>query len=134
MAEDKDMTSIVRAIAQARKQARIERERRRNNEPAPRVIYLDPIQRDNGTAFFRIEASGETNPMLGTVFAEGTVDESVCFVDHGRNLACYPDGLSSDFIVESIHEIGKFIQEKRISDLDGDLLIRHLNTELLKRL
>jgi hypothetical protein len=135
VSDDKDdMTSIVRAIAQARKKARIDREQRRNSEPAPRVIYLDPITRDNGSQWFRIEASGESNAMLATVFAEGLENESVCFVDHTRDLAVYTDKLSDDFIVESIHEIGKFILDKRISDLDGDLLIRHLNAELLKRL
>lgn len=135
MSDKDEMTSIVRAIAQARKNARIEREKRRNTEPMPRVIYLDPKTHENGSQWFHIRASGEdSTPMLATVFCEGLENESVCFVDHTRDLAVYTDKLSDEFIVESIHEIGKFILDKRITDLDGDLLIRHLNNELLKRL
>ncbi len=83
--------------------------------------------------------------LLGTVCQEGKPGEYVIFVDHNlqdREKDAFNDAArvdaaqtwTADFIVETVHELGAFVVEGRISDTDADILIRHLDAELGRRL
>lgn len=123
--------------------------REHREEPDPRPIYLcnpkmqvwEPVATPSGNLAFDKLVSLERKPvrvpqhMLATVFYEGWTEEYVIFVDHEKGKALPRlDKLEANFLIETIHEIGIFMTEGRLDHDDGDLLIRHLNAELLKRL
>lgn len=136
----------AKAQRMARERFRAERERALRDEPDPRAIVAlaAPLEIEEipGANFMQILAAPrhfqQSDHLLGTVFFEGRTEEYVIFVDYsvskGGRAIPRLDKVSDEFLIESIQEIGEYMTANRVDSDDGDLLIRHLNAEIIKRL